>query len=136
VNGPAGTIDIWRGDTQVLRPGEHLTEDWAAGPLHPAANALLFSEPSAFTAPMPSALRAGNTSRLELDPFDDSHPGDVIVASSGDHGFTAAQFPANLASVTAVGGTELAKAANARGWTEKVWHAGGRAGTPDGTGAF
>jgi subtilase family serine protease len=55
------------------------------------------------------------------------HPGHVIVASSGDHGFTAAQFPANLASVTAVGGTELAKAASARGWTEKVWHAGGGA---------
>jgi hypothetical protein len=75
---PAGTIDIWRGDTRVLRPGEHLTEDWADGPLHPAANALLFSEPSVFTAPMPSALRAGNTLRLELDPFDDSQPGHLI----------------------------------------------------------
>jgi hypothetical protein len=72
---PAGTIDIWQGDTRVLRPGEHLTEDWGAGPLHPAANALLFSEPSVFYAPMPSALRAGNTLRLDLDPFDDSQPG-------------------------------------------------------------
>lgn len=50
-----------------------------------------------------------------------NHPGHVIVASSGDFGFGAANFPANLATVTAVGGTELAKAANARGWTETVW---------------
>jgi subtilase family serine protease len=50
------------------------------------------------------------------------HPGHVIVASSGDDGFTAASFPANLANVTAVGGTELAKASNARGWSEQVWH--------------
>jgi subtilase family serine protease len=50
------------------------------------------------------------------------HPGHVIVASSGDFGFTAANFPANLANVTAVGGTELARAHNARGWTESVWN--------------
>jgi subtilase family serine protease len=55
------------------------------------------------------------------------HPGHVIVASSGDFGFTAANFPANLAVVTAVGGTELARAATARGWAEKVWNAGGGA---------
>jgi Subtilase family len=50
------------------------------------------------------------------------HPGHTIVASSGDFGFTAAAFPANLASVTSVGGTELARSTNARGWTEKVWN--------------
>ena len=49
-------------------------------------------------------------------------PGHVIVASSGDNGYTAAQFPANLASVTTAGGTQLAKAKNARGWTETVWN--------------
>ena len=52
------------------------------------------------------------------------HPGHVIVASSGDDGFGPAQFPANLATVTAVGGTELARASNARGWAEKAWNAG------------
>jgi hypothetical protein len=52
------------------------------------------------------------------------HPGHVIVASSGDEGFGAAQFPANLADVTAVGGTQLSRAGNARGWTEKVWNVG------------
>lgn len=45
----------------------------------------------------------------------------TIVVSSGDDGFTAANFPANLATVTAVGGTQLARAHNARGWSEKVW---------------
>jgi len=55
------------------------------------------------------------------------HPGHVVVASSGDTGFTAAAFPANLAAVTAVGGTELARARDARGWTEAVWNTGGGA---------
>ena len=50
------------------------------------------------------------------------HPGHVIVASSGDTGFTAANFPANLATVTAAGGTILARARNARGWSERVWN--------------
>jgi subtilase family serine protease len=53
------------------------------------------------------------------------HPGHVIVASSGDSGFGPAQFPANLAAVTDAGGTELARAGNARGWTEKTWNEGG-----------
>jgi len=52
------------------------------------------------------------------------HPGHTIVASSGDEGYGAADFPANLADVTAVGGTTLARAKNARGWTETVWNAG------------
>lgn len=49
------------------------------------------------------------------------HPGHVIVVSSGDDGFTAANFPANLATVTTAGGTELARAHNPRGWAEQVW---------------
>lgn len=49
------------------------------------------------------------------------HPGQMIVAASGDSGFDAANFPANLAGVTAVGGTALRRAHNARGFTEKVW---------------
>jgi hypothetical protein len=53
---------------------------------------------------------------------DYNHPGHVTVASTGDFGFTAANFPANLASVTAAGGTKLTKATNARGWTESVWN--------------
>lgn len=55
------------------------------------------------------------------------HPGHVIVASSGDSGFDAANFPASLATVTAAGGTELARAHSKRGWTEQVWDTGGGA---------
>jgi hypothetical protein len=50
------------------------------------------------------------------------HPGHMIVVSSGDFGFTAAMFPAALGNVTAVGGTQLTKASNPRGWTEQVWN--------------
>jgi hypothetical protein len=53
---------------------------------------------------------------------DYEHPGHMIVASSGDYGYDAANFPANLANVTAVGGTTLYRAHNARGFTERVWN--------------
>lgn len=54
------------------------------------------------------------------------HPGHAIVTEVGDEGFTAAPFPANLDSVTAVGGTSLARApGTSRGWTEKAWGLGG-----------
>ena len=54
------------------------------------------------------------------------HPGHVITVSSGDFGFTAASFPADLRGITAVGGTVLSRAHNRRGWAEKVWN--GRSG--------
>jgi subtilase family serine protease len=50
------------------------------------------------------------------------HPHRTLVVASGDFGFTAAQSPANFATVTAVGGTQLRQARNARGWAETVWH--------------
>jgi subtilase family serine protease len=50
------------------------------------------------------------------------HPGHMIVASTGDEGFDAANFPSSLQTVTAAGGTELARAHNARGFTEQVWN--------------
>jgi Subtilase family len=50
------------------------------------------------------------------------HPGHMIVVSSGDIGFTAADFPADLTSVTSVGGTRLFRTRNARGWSERVWN--------------
>jgi subtilase family serine protease len=53
-----------------------------------------------------------------------NHPGHVITVSSGDFGFTAANFPADLRNVTAVGGTVLSRAAGHRGWAEKVWNIG------------
>jgi subtilase family serine protease len=54
------------------------------------------------------------------------HPGHTIVVSSGDLGYTAASFPANLASVTAAGGTVLHRAADTRrGWREVTWQGSG-----------
>jgi subtilase family serine protease len=50
------------------------------------------------------------------------HPGHTIVVSSGDDGFGQANFPADLATVTAVGGTELRRSGQARGWSESVWN--------------
>jgi subtilase family serine protease len=46
----------------------------------------------------------------------------TVVVASGDDGFTAAAFPANLATVTAVGGTELRRSHGPRGWREAVWN--------------
>ncbi len=54
------------------------------------------------------------------------HPGVTVVASSGDSGFTAASYPAVLASTVAVGGTSLARDPDSpRGWAESAWQYGG-----------
>ena len=76
------------GDTRLLRPGEQVTDDWGAFPLHPGVNALLTTLPNMFWlfgGIIPSAVRAGNTLQLEVDPFDDSQPGHQIgvVQASG-----------------------------------------------------
>jgi subtilase family serine protease len=71
---------------------------------------------------------------------DYSHPGIAITASAGDSGY-GVEFPAAAPSVTAVGGTSLTKATNARGWTETVWGSNsgggllGAAGASEGTGS-
>jgi urease beta subunit len=48
------------------------------------------------------------------------HPGVAITASAGDDGY-GAEYPATGGYVTAVGGTSLTSANNARGWTETAW---------------
>jgi subtilase family serine protease len=53
-----------------------------------------------------------------------NHPGVAITASSGDSGY-GASYPAASQYVTAVGGTSLTKASNARGWTETAWSGAG-----------
>jgi subtilase family serine protease len=53
------------------------------------------------------------------DPYFD-HPGTAILFAGGDYGY-AVRYPAVSQYVVSVGGTELKKAENARGWTEKVW---------------
>jgi subtilase family serine protease len=52
------------------------------------------------------------------------HPGIAVTASSGDNGY-GVEFPASSQYVTAVGGTSLTKASNARGWSETVWSGAG-----------
>lgn len=51
------------------------------------------------------------------------HAGVPIVASTGDDGFTTAQFPAVMRFVIAVGGTSLTKTRH--GWAEHAWWGAG-----------
>ena len=53
-----------------------------------------------------------------------NHPNHAITVSSGDSGF-GAQYPAASQYVTAVGGTTLTPAGNARGWSESAWSGAG-----------
>ena len=53
-----------------------------------------------------------------------NHPGVAITVSSGDGGY-GVEYPAASPYVTAVGGTTLKKATNARGWTESAWSGAG-----------
>lgn len=54
-----------------------------------------------------------------------NHPGIAVTASTGDNGYKGASYPASSRYVTAVGGTSLTTASNARGWTESVWSGAG-----------
>lgn len=55
-----------------------------------------------------------------------NHPGVAITVSSGDGSYSAGpQSPASFASVIAVGGTRLVKAATSRGWDESAWTGAG-----------
>jgi subtilase family serine protease len=53
-----------------------------------------------------------------------NHPGVAITASTGDSGF-GVEYPAASRFVTAIGGTHLVRASNARGWTETAWSGAG-----------
>src|SRR5579864_7308647 len=53
-----------------------------------------------------------------------THPGIAITVSTGDSGY-GVQFPASSPHVTAVGGTSLTRASNARGWSETAWSGAG-----------
>jgi subtilase family serine protease len=59
-----------------------------------------------------------------FDFFFYNHPGIPITASSGDNGYGIA-YPASSPYVTAVGGTSLVTAGNARGWSETAWSGSG-----------
>lgn len=53
-----------------------------------------------------------------------NHPGIAVTVSTGDSGY-GVQFPADTPYVTAVGGTSLSHASNARGWSETAWSGAG-----------
>ncbi|HEY7281737.1 MAG TPA: peptidase S8, partial [Actinomycetota bacterium] len=53
-----------------------------------------------------------------------NHPGIAITVSSGDGGY-GVEYPAASPYVTAVGGTTLSHASNARGWAEGAWSGAG-----------
>lgn len=55
-----------------------------------------------------------------------NHPGVIITASTGDSGYHGGvQFPADLKTVIAVGGTSVYRAKNNRGWIERAWSGAG-----------
>ena len=53
-----------------------------------------------------------------------NHPHIAVTASSGDSGY-GVEFPAADNHVVAVGGTNLTRASNTRGWTESAWSGAG-----------
>ncbi|GAA1548603.1 peptidase S8 [Kribbella hippodromi] len=54
-----------------------------------------------------------------------NHPGIAVTASTGDNGYQGGSYPASSSYTTAVGGTSLVAASNARGWSESVWSGAG-----------
>ncbi len=66
----------------------------------------------------------GESSSETTDDAHFNHPGVAITVSSGDSGF-GVEYPAASRYVTAVGGTSLSHASNARGWTETAWSGSG-----------
>ena len=64
-----------------------------------------------------------------------NHPGVAITVSSGDEAY-GAEYPAASKYVTAVGGTALKTASNARGWTETVWKTSSTEGAGSGCSAY
>lgn len=63
------------------------------------------------------------------------HPGVLVTASAGDTAY-GVEFPASSQYVLGVGGTSLAKASNARGWSETVWLTQAGEGTGSGCSAY
>ena len=72
----------------------------------------------------PTATAAPRHSTILPPTAHFNHPGIAITASSGDSGY-GVSWPASSQYVTAVGGTTLTQASNARGWTETAWSGAG-----------
>ena len=69
---------------RTYRPGQQLTRDWGAYPLHPQPHVQPLHGSLAAEFPWrPSALRAGNTLTLDLTPFSDNDPGHFGTGFTG-----------------------------------------------------
>ena len=71
----------------------------------------------------------------KFDTYYYDHPGVVMTAASGDSGYWV-EYPAASPYVTAVGGTSLVAASNARGWSESVWSTSPREGAGSGCASY
>jgi len=101
-----------------------------------AANPALYqAEDTAFQLGAKAISNSYGGPESSSDPSDClnhfNHPGVAISAASGDEGFEV-EFPAACGFVTAVGGTSLFQASNARGWGEVVWSTSSDEGTGSG----
>jgi hypothetical protein len=56
-------------------PGQHVSENWGAYPLHPAPDVKLIQAKGQFRPIIASATRTGDTLDLYLTAFSDSVPG-------------------------------------------------------------
>jgi subtilase family serine protease len=92
------------------------------------ANAALYAAVDTATRMGASAIsNSYGGSEASSETADDAHynhPGIAVTASSGDSGY-GVSYPAASPYVTAVGGTTLKTATNARGWTETAWSGAG-----------
>ncbi len=86
------------------------TAEDTAAKLHPAA--------------ISNSWGASEDSTILAQDVHFKHPGIAITASSGDNGY-GVSWPASSQYVTGAGGTTLATASNARGWTETAWSGAG-----------
>jgi subtilase family serine protease len=105
-------------------PDCHITLVEAAGADETSLDTAEDSAAASGAAAISNSWGGAEDSTITTDDAHFNHPGVAITASSGDSGFGVI-WPASSPLVTAVGGTSLSKASNARGWTETAWSGAG-----------
>ncbi|GAA2044467.1 hypothetical protein GCM10009839_55160 [Catenulispora yoronensis] len=124
-SGWAGEISLDLDMVSAIAPGAHIllveANSASMGDLGAAEN-----EAVALGAKFVSNSWGGGESGSDLsyDKAYFNHPGVAITVSSGDSSY-GVEYPAASQYVTAVGGTSLRTATNARGWSETVWSGSG-----------
>jgi subtilase family serine protease len=105
-------------------PDCHITLVEAAGADEASLDTAEDSAAASGAVAISNSWGGAEDSTITTDDAHFHHPGVAITASSGDSGFGVI-WPASSPQVTAVGGTSLTKASNARGWTETAWSGAG-----------